>query len=397
MDSLDLMLKNVIESAIRTSTKFDPSKSLSELYTERKQALKLSDRQIQKILGIDRNSLLPILEGTGKQVNFINIIKLAHFLELSVNDVLRLYVPRMDRKLIGELERSRQAGYIMEYFDVPSLIKMNFFKIDSSAQEMTDKLTRFFNLDVLFDYSDGAAFAVASRTNGLPADLMQSFWIRAAMTQLHHINNPNDYNRGELIKLLPKIKPFTRDTAMGLTKVIKALHNVGVTVIFQPNIANVAVRGATLSVRNKPCIVLSNADNSYPSLWINLLHELHHVMFNFEEIQNRGYHLTSAEGDLYLMDEEKADYFAKEYLINDTRLRVASRSIDSPTQIEKLARQWSIHPSFIYLFHCFETFEWSYYLQDIPTNHDALKLLHTKPFHRESLLDAVKLLQENVF
>src|SRR5690554_1195764 len=91
MDAIDKYLQNVIESAIKTSSGIDPTKSLEQLYNERKEELQLSDRQIQKILGMDRNTLLPILDGTGKQVNFINLIKLAHFLKLSVNDLIKLY------------------------------------------------------------------------------------------------------------------------------------------------------------------------------------------------------------------------------------------------------------------------------------------------------------------
>ena len=53
-------------------------------------------------------------------------------------------------------------------------------------------------------------------------------------------------------------RPYTRDVENGLTKVVKALFNVGVTVIFQPTVDNLQVRGATISINNKPCIVLSD-------------------------------------------------------------------------------------------------------------------------------------------
>lgn len=397
MDSFDNHLQKVIESAIKSSVEVDPAKSLQELYNERKEELQLSDRQIQKILGMDRNTLLPILDGTGKQVNFINLIKLAHFLKISVNDLIKLYVPKMDSKLIGELERSRQAGYIIEYFDVSTLTKMNFFKKDSSSQEMTDRIMRFFNIDLLFDYDKSTPFTAFSRSKRSSSGMMRNFWVHSAIVQFQYINNPNGYNRKELLELIPKIRPYTRDRRHGLTKVIKALYNVGVTVLFQESILNLQVRGATISVHDKPCIVLSDVQKNYPTLWFTLLHELHHVLFDFEEIQKRVYHISSAEGDLFLMDEEKADTFAREYLLNATRVKYASKYMGSPYHIEKLAQKWSIHPSIIYAFHCYDTNEWSFYSKYIPKMDDSIELLNTHPFEKETLVESAKELKRLIF
>jgi Zn-dependent peptidase ImmA (M78 family) len=131
-----------------------------------------------------------------------------------------------------------------------------------------------------------------------------------------------------------------------LADVIKYLKenrfSVGVTVVFQPSVENLQVRGATMSVNDKPCIVLSDFQKNYPTLWFALLHELHHVLFDFEEINKRVYHLTSAEGDLFLMDEEKADKFATDFFLHESRLKYASSYINSDYHIKKLANEWSL-------------------------------------------------------
>ena len=72
---------------------FDINSSLKELYQDKKKQLNLSDRQIQKILGMDAKTINPILDGTAKQVNFINIIKLSHFLGVSIGDLAKIYLP----------------------------------------------------------------------------------------------------------------------------------------------------------------------------------------------------------------------------------------------------------------------------------------------------------------
>lgn len=128
---------------------------------------------------------------------------------------------------------------------------------------------------------------------------------------------------------MPKIRPFTRDIENGLVQVAKALYKVGVTVIFQPSIEKLQIRGATFSCNKKPCIVLSDLQKNYPTLWFTLLHELHHVLYDFDEINKRVFHLSSGEGDIFLMNEERADNFATEYLLSEARLRYAIGYINS--------------------------------------------------------------------
>lgn len=394
IDEIDFGLRKVIDSAVESSVNIDETASLMELYVSRKKTLNLSDRQIQKILGMDRNTLNPILHGTAKHVNFINVIKLAHFFGVSVNDLAKLYIPEMNSQVIAEIQRSREAGFIMEFFDVSALMKMRFLKKDTTSKDMSDRITLFFGLDVLYDYSKGASFTAFSRSKRNSSDLMRNFWIQSALGHFTYIANPNPYIRSELIELIPKIRPYTRDVRNGLIKVLRALYHIGVTVIFQQSVEKLQVRGATMAVKGKPCIVLSDVQNNYPTLWFALLHELHHVLFDFEEIKKRVYHISSGEGDLFLMDEGKADDFAREYLLNDSRLRFASGYIGSNKHIEKLAKEWGVHPSIIYSIYCYKTNEWAFYSKYIPKMDEAITLLNTHPFEKETLIESAKKIKE---
>ena len=197
MDSIDLRLREVVESAVKSSIDFEKeielNSSLMDVYQKRKWDLNLSDRQIQIILGMDKKTLMPILDGTAKHVNFINILKLAHFFGLSVNDLMKLYIPQMDSKSIGEIQRSREAGYIIEYFDISTLTKMKFFEKDSSSAEMAKKIQSYFGLDILFDYSKSKTFTAFSRSKRKSDDLMRYFWVQSAIAQFSYINNPYIY------------------------------------------------------------------------------------------------------------------------------------------------------------------------------------------------------------
>lgn len=398
MNKEDLELGNVIDAAIKSNIDIDKVTSLKELYIERKKALHLSDRQIQQILGMDPNKTInPILEGTAKHVGFINVIKLAHFLGLSVNDLLKVYIPELDVDQIGEIQRSRDAGYIVETFDVATLTKMKFFVSGSSSKDMGDKIKRFFGLRSLYDYSNNDLTPAFSRSKRNSSDLMRNFWIQSAYIQFQSIDNPYPYNRKELVDLIPKIRPYTRDIKNGLVKVLKALYRVGVTVIYQPSLEKIQVRGATMVVNDKPCIVLSNLQNNYPTLWFTLLHELHHVLYDLNDIRTRTYHISDNEGDLFLMNEERADNFAREYLLNESRLKFVSGYITSHFHVKKLANEWGLHESIIYAIYCYNTNEWALYNKYIPKMTQALELLNTHPFEKESLMESAQVIKELIY
>lgn len=398
MEKEDCKIGNVIEAAIKSNIDIDKVTSLKELYNERKKTLHLSDRQIKQILGMDPNKTInPILEGTAKHVGFINIIKLAHFLGLSVNDLLKVYIPKLDVNQIGEIQRSRDAGYIVETFDVATLMKMKFFASGSSSKDMADKIIKFFGLKSLYDFSNNDIAPAFSRSKRNSSDLMRNFWIQSAYTQFQNIDNPYPYNRKELVDLIPKIRPYTRDVKNGLIKVLKALYRVGVTIIYQPSLEKIQVRGATMVVNDKPCIVLSNLQKNYPTLWFTLLHELHHVLYDLDDIKSQTYHISNGEGDLFLMNEERADKFAREYLLNDSRLKFISGYITSNFHVKRFADEWGVHDSIIYAIYCYKTNEWALYNKYIPKMTEALELLNTHPFEKESLIESAKNIKELIY
>ncbi|MDD3502364.1 MAG: pirin [Candidatus Cloacimonetes bacterium] len=394
MENYNKEFSKILDLVAQSSEETNDDASLKDLYTAKKEKLNLSDRQIQKLLGMDKKTLDPILNATAKQINFINIIKLAHFLGITINKLTKIYLPDMSVDQIGEIERARIGSYLIEYFDIAALTKMKFLESGASSKEMSEKLVQFLNLDSIFSYSKNIPESVFIRTKRNSSDLMRSFWVVSALKQFELIDNPYDYNRDELIELMPKIRPFTRDEEHGLTKVLKALYAVGITVIYQPSIEKLQVRGATMSVNNKPCIVLSDLNKNYPTLWFALLHDLHHVLYDFEEIDKRVYHITSGEGDLFLMNEERADDFAREYLLSETRFKFAKGYITSNLHIEKLAKEWGVHPSIIYSFYCFDTKEWAFYKKYIPNMEVALQLLNTHPFEQDSLLESARRIKE---
>ena len=231
---------------------------------------------------------------------------------------------------------------------------------------------------------------------------MRDFWVRTAHQFFKDINNPYSYSRSELIDIIPKIRPYSMDTENGLATVVKALFRIGVTVIYQPSLPNVSVRGATFSINGKPGIVLTDYMRRYTTLWHVLIHELHHALYDLEEIEKWGGHI-SGEPDLMLINEDMADSFARQYLFNVERSRQVSPFINDPLIVRKFADVAKVHPSFVYAYHLADRYEsgdkdaWKSNLsKNIPKSDVALRLLNTSLFER-TIKESSQQLKSTIF
>jgi Zn-dependent peptidase ImmA (M78 family) len=128
--------------------------------------------------------------------------------------------------------------------------------------------------------------------------------------------------------------------------VIKALYNLGITIIVQPYLMKTHVYGMTMMVNGKPCIALSNYYNKYPTLWFTLMHEIAHVYYHLDKVSTLGYHV-SGNDDLFLMEPE-ANLFAREILFSEDKINYIKSFIDNFRVVEKYAEQNKVHPSIIY-------------------------------------------------
>lgn len=390
MDETTLAFRQLMDNARDSSIDINEVDSLDDLYQKKKNELGLSDRRIQKLLGLDAKTLKPILDGTAKQVNVINMIKLAHFIGLSLDDTIKVNAAKMNGKQIKEIQRARDASFIAEYFDIPDLIHEKFFDKGMDTSAMRDKIIRFFELDSLYDYKEKFIEVAFSKTKRSASEKMRNFWVVSAKSQFEKVNNPFSYNREKTIDVVTKIKALTRNEEHGLSLIIKALYQTGVTVIYQKSISKLQVRGASMIANGKPCIVLSDIGKSYPTLWFALLHELYHVLFEYDALLDSSYHLSTDIENTIWFNEEKANRFASEYLIKEEYFKYISAYISSPFQVREMAEKLMIHESIIYSLYCYRTREWSKYQKFIPKMEKALKPINIHQFENESISVATK-------
>lgn len=322
------------------------SVDIASLIDKKMSELDLSERQLSTILGIERPSLKRLKDGETQKVDLLTALKLIQFLGLEIDEFIKLYVSSLPKDSIACLEKVRKANYLVEHFDLKTLKKIGFIDSVTDYEEIEKKIINQFNLSSIFEYSLEVAYPLFSRGKRSFADKMLEYWVKSAYSKFLEIKNPNKFDKTGLASLIPKMRPYTRDVEFGMLTVIKALYNLGITVIVQPYLMKTHIYGMTMMVEGKPCIALSNYYNKYPTLWFTLMHEIAHVFYHLDKISTLGYHV-SGNDDLYLIEPE-ANLFAREILFSEEKINYIRSFIDKHLVVEKYAEQNKVHPSIIY-------------------------------------------------
>ncbi len=321
--------------------------SLEKLLFSKLEKSGLNKTQFEKLAGIERKSLDAILNKTSKQTDVNKLIKIGEFLEISLEDLLVMHFHERPLEEIKELQDSMDITFLNKFFDLKTLISLGYINRNDPLEEIKNRICNFFGINSIYDYNIELNDALYSKTRKSFNNKMRDFWIKSSYRYFQSINNPNDYIRNSLVELIPKIKPYTKNVESGLKTVFQALYNIGITVVFQPSLPKTQIRGATFIVNSKPCIAITDFNKNYATIWFALIHELHHVLFDLEIIEKTCYHLTG-EPDLFLIQEDKANEFASEYLFSSEKMRYIEKLIHNKLIVERFAAECQIHPSIIY-------------------------------------------------
>ncbi|MEQ9308122.1 MAG: helix-turn-helix transcriptional regulator [Balneolaceae bacterium] len=372
-------------------------KNLRELYTEKRDSLELSDNQISDVLGIQYKSLMRILNNEAQKIDYVTLYKFSRFLNVDIEELGKIYMSD-DSETVVEIDLARRNTYIVENFDLKDLKNIGLIKSVSNLREIEKRLLDFFQFEKITDYDGLMTGVMFSKTKLTPHDKMRSFWVKSAHALFKKIDNPNDYLRSDLVDLIPKIRPYTQNVRKGFLIVAQALYNIGITVIFQRYLTNTQVRGGTFFVNGKPCIVITDFNKSYPTLWFALIHELYHVLYDLDRIQKNIFHLTG-EPDMLLIEEEKANDFAREFLFSNEKTKFIASLIHNHVVVSNYAKESQVHPSLIYAFFQHDKSMdgedyWGAFRDHIPKSDIAVEHLNLVPWEKETIDQSVEELKE---
>ncbi len=387
----------MIDKILNKSFHYD-GPSIGALLKEKLELAGLTKTQFEKLSGMERRSLDAILDKTSKQTDIIKLLKLSEFLELDFNQLLIIHFKDRPVEEIKELQSSMDITFINKFFDLKTLVSLGFIKRNDSLEILKERICNFFDINSIYDYDRELNEVLYSRTRKSFSDKMKDFWIKSSYKYFELIDNTNEYHRQNLIDLIPKIKPYTQNVETGLLTIFQALYNIGVTVVFQPSLPKTQIRGATFVIDNKPCIVITNFNKNYATIWFALIHELHHVLFDLETIEKTNYHL-SGEPDLFLIQEEKANEFASEYLLSSEKMRYIERMIHNKFMVEKFAKECQVHPSIIYAQYQWRQSQigndyWAAFKENFPNINNITKRLNIANWDIESIKETALKIKE---
>lgn len=332
--------------------------SLQILFETKIDELKITFTNSAEILDIQPRALKGILNGTQKMVDVTNLVKIANFLQLPKERIVSLYLDVLENNFSSNALPAEKIKFIKENFDLASLKKAGFINSITDFDEIDVKITNFLGLKSIFEYQ---------RPNIKPAfsaglikpknELNRNLWIQSAINLFEELNNPYEFNRKGLIEYFPNIRWHSTNVKYGLTTIIKDLFKLGITVVYQAPLPALHLRGATFAVNDKPCIVLTNYVGYYGTLWFALIHELFHVLFDWDEIKENKYHISDEETNelMVLEKENEANNFAREYLLPKERMEIVKYHLNDPYFVDEYAKEINLHPSIIYIFSAYDS------------------------------------------
>lgn len=348
---IDSLLKGIFNNSENRPIPF----ALSDLFEQRLDALKITKNQAVKILDVETKTLDSLLSGDSKKVDFLTILKLSQFLEIPHTEIVNKYfqiVSDANNEIINE---AKKRSFIVNHFNLPALKKIGFIDSINDFDHIEKRILDFFGYDNIFEYAKYKITPAYSSAKRISNKDNLTFWVAAAYESLKMTPNNFEYNRQALVDYFPTIRWHSMNVENGLWLVAQALFRMGITLVYVPKFTkDLHVRGATLSYNDKPCIALTKYTDFYPSMWFALIHELYHVLFDWEKIIEDKYHV-SGEMDTMNVNEEEANSFARQYLFSDEKMNIVKPHINNPSFVKTFAEQNHVHPSFIYVFNAYDS------------------------------------------
>lgn len=376
--------------------------NLRELFERRLHELNVNQTNALKMVKMERKALLGIIDGTQRRADYRNFEKLAAFLNILTEELIQKHTALLEKKFEKKESSRDKKKFIREHFDLAAFKKAGFINDVTDENEIESKINRFYGFDSIFEYekrSFNVLFSAPSLESRLPGTiekigLTRDNWLTAGRQLAVRLDNPYQYDRERLIKYFPQIRWYSTNIEFGLINVIKELFKIGITVIYQAPLSSLHLRGATIPVTGKPCILLTDHKGFYTTLWHALVHELYHVLFDWLDIKsNDKPYLTEDTSQVFTItdNEMDADNFARDYLFSRKKLDDIKLYLKDQEYIDEVAKNNNVHPSFIYTYYAFDydkvdRMAWARAKKQTPAIHKAVYRLEN-PFDKPTPID----------
>lgn len=304
-------------------------------------------------LGIDRRFLERFI-AEGGDLKFVQAVKLMQVLNLEPAKFIQAFKNDLEGTEDEISDDPTELSYLYSKFDIPSLKEIGLVKKRAKIEEIKEQVCSFFGFQNIYEYDTFAMLpdALYSRSsryiNEQKSARMNEFWLKCLYYSFKKINNPNPYDRELLEEFVKHIYEYTVDEIHGYEKVVLILYRLGVTVLTQPYITGTGKYGATMIIEGKPCIVITDMNKKYHKLWLSLLHELCHILNDYDMLEKIAYHITSTDYPDIFFNEGTADTFALNMLVKQSDREELPKIIRLSHMVMRAAKTIHVHPSIIY-------------------------------------------------
>ena len=382
-------------------------KSLREMLNELIRENEVAVSSIAEEIGINKDSFAEYLKG-GHDLKLSQAIKMMKLLGLTESQLVSAYNCEITEKDLADIEKSERLSYVLSHFDIPTLKKLGIIRPRARIEEYEKQICSFFGFSSIYQYDDTSLMPTLFSKSRIAVAQekerkMNNFWLKCSIYSFSQINNPHEYNPELLVELLKRIGEFTADVVHGYERIVLVLFRIGVTVITQPYVSGTRAFGVTMILDGKPCIVITDMNKKYHKLWINLMHELYHVINDFDMLQNLKYHISSPESPELFLNEERADKFALDVLVPPAIQNELGRVVALPYKMKQLAERLNVDMSILYGVYL-ESLpkerqgkEFPKYANMLKPSDEAIRKVEFDAIHRRSLNEAIERMKSELY
>ncbi len=348
MNDIDKLINGAIQSGQNKTL-------LRQHFETRLEFLGITLNQFMDGYEMNFRTINAILDGNFKYLDPVSILKIANFLRVSSDEILNECISYLPIGTQMQLEDLKKRTFILDNFNLNALKKDGIISSIKDYGHIEKCILRVFGLRDIYEYAelDKSHGLFSSIKANLKDPRPKKNFKNKALKICNSITNNNPYEVEALKEFFPKIRAYSLNAENGLIKLIRDLFKLGITVVIHPSSSFSGARGITFEANGKPSIVLTDIGKKYPTLWFTLIHELYHVIFDWDDILSGRLHVT--DDDDFMSDkEEKANAFAREYMFPRNRMNEVLKNISNPIAVKNYAIESNVHYSIIYDNYCYD-------------------------------------------
>jgi len=247
-----------------------------------------------------------------------------------------------------ELKEMKEEAKLVVNFPYSDLVKLGFVKATRKAIEKVDELKKFFNVAKLTQIPQVKVYQPAFRVSNHTEVSHEAIatWIQASRIKAKEIKT-KEFDKKRLKESLESLKNLMNltDINESIKGLQEILNSCGVALVLLPHFKKTKINGATFWLGNDKAVIAMSLRGGFSDVfWFSFFHEVGHILLH----PKREIFLEDGYSDSKLQkQEDEADRFARELLINSGDFTKFISSNISKTSVIDFANQQKIKPSIV--------------------------------------------------